>query len=213
MDPGSQGFDDNRPTGEPEQVSTPPARADRRALLKAGTASAPVLLTLVSRPVSAGTCVVASSFVSVATFKSHNPTTTSAVCTLRDCYAWYRDACLSPTGLPPRPSSLDVTVSSLLGSTSSPYNGAKLYQVLQNSPNGISTSGEIGVLQHVISLALNVKYGYTPLPGGVTVPYLATLWQNYKTSNRNQYVVPASSINWDSTQLIAWMRVLMYPMA
>ncbi len=212
MDPNPQGSDNGRPGSDPAQDAPLPARPDRRALLKAGTATAPVLLTLVSRPVSAGTCVVASSFVSVATFKSHNPTTTSAVCTLRDCNAWYRDACLSPTGLPPRPASLNATVSSLLGTTSSAYNGWPLYAVLQNGTTGIVTTGEIGVLQHIIALALNVKYGYTPLPGGVTVPYLGALWVNYK-SNTNRYVVTASGINWDSSQLISWARVLMYPMA
>lgn len=183
----------------------------RRKLLRAGASASPVLLTLASSPVSATTsCVVASSFVSVATFKSRNPTTTSIKCTTRTCEDWYSQACLPASGSPSRPACLNVSVSTLLGTTTSTYKSWMLYDVLKNGGAGITTSGELGVLQHLISLCLNVTQGFAPSPGGISQSYLQSIWTNYKT-NGNTYVLSGSSINWDSSQLITWLRVQMYP--
>jgi hypothetical protein len=185
----------------------------RRRLLRAGASASPVLLTLASSPVSATTsCVVASSFASVATFKSRNPTTTSIKCTTRTCEDWYAQASLPATGTPSRPAYLDVTVDTLLGATTSPYRSWKCYEVLKNGGAGITTSGELGVLQHLISLCMNVTQGFAPSPGGINKTYLQGIWTNYK-SNGNMYKLSAAGISWDSSQLITWLRVQMYPIS
>lgn len=201
-------------------VSEPPvavtevhAGSSRRALLRVGVGAAPVLLTLASRPVSAAnSCVVASSFVSVATFHSRNPTATTVQCATRTCEDWYRDACLPETGTPSRPAFLAGTVSSLLGSTTSSYNAATLWSVLKNDPYGIVKAGQLGVLQHLISLCLSIQKGYAPASGNMNPVYLQSVWQNY-VANGGRYVLPASGISWDSAQLISWLRMLMYPIA
>lgn len=179
----------------------PRPRLDRRALLRAGAGAAPVLLTLASNPVAAAnSCVVASSFVSVTTFKSRNPTTTVINCTTRKVEDW-RTACTAT----PRPTCVEPFVSSTFGTTTSGYNGKRLYEVLGDTA-GVSTSGELGVLQHLISLRLCVTQGFMRLPAGnVSTAYLDSIWQNYKT-NGNSYKLPASGINWTSTQLIGWLR-------
>jgi hypothetical protein len=213
MDPTSQESGRSLPpVGVPSPASAETYEsASRRSLLRAGVGVAPVLLTLTSRPVAAAnSCVVASSFVSVATFRSRNPTTTSVQCATRTCEDWYRDACLPSTGTPSRPAFLDSTVASLLGSTTSGHNGSTLWAVLKNDPYGIVTAGQLGVLQHLIALTLNVQKGYTPSPGNLSVLYLQSVWQNY-VANGGRYVLPASGVNWDSTQLISWLRMLMYP--
>jgi len=204
----------NRPDPAAPEAASGLKMLDRRTLLRAGAAATPVLLTLASGPVSAtGTsCTVASSFVSVATFKSRNPTTTSVKCTTRTCEDWYSDSCLPYSGNPCRQSYLNSTVSSCLGSTSSSYNSKELWEVLKNNSSGITTSGELGVLQHLISLCLNVMKGYAPVPGNVSQSYLQAIWQNYK-ANGNVYKLPASGINWDSSQVVSWARVLMYPIS
>ncbi len=203
------------PTAQPKQADPPEGRPgspraavamDRRALLRAGAGASPVLLTLVTRPVVAGTtCTVASSFVSVATWRSHNPAAASPQCTTRTCEDWLTDCSSSP-----RPSVLNGQVNSILGATFSGYNYAIIWQVLQNGGMGISQSGELGVLQHLLCLALNARSStYMPAPGGVTQAYVAAVWQNYKLHfNRYQ---PGSGIDWDSSQVIAWARMLMYP--
>ena len=185
----------------------------RRRLLRAGASASPVLLTLASSPVSATTsCVVASSFVSVATFKSRNPTTTSVKCTSRTCEDWHAQACLPASGSPNRPACLDITVDALFGATTSTYKSWKCYDVLKNGSAGITTSGELGVLQHLIALCMNVTQGYAPSPGGVSKAYLQGVWTNYK-SNSNMYKVSGAGISWDSSQLITWLRVQMYPIS
>ncbi|MBI5720165.1 MAG: hypothetical protein HZC37_21025 [Burkholderiales bacterium] len=179
----------------------PRVRLDRRALLRAGAGATPVLLTLASSPVSAAnSCVVASSFVSVATFKSRNPTVTTVNCATRTTEDW-RNACMSNTQL----TCAKPLVSSTFGSTSSSYNSKTLRQVLCD-PAGISSSGELGVLQHLIALNLSVTQGFMRMSAGNVSPaYLGAVWCNYK-NNGNQYRLPSSTVVWSSTQLISWLR-------
>ncbi len=190
--------------------------AGRRALLRAGASSAPVLLTLASRPVSAAdSCIVASSFVSVATFRSRNPATTSLTCSTRTAEDWSKLAML-PDGTTTRttgdvrPAVLSQTVGQLLGATTSIYNGLPLWKVLMNNSAGIVQTGELGVVQHLIAMTLNVMGGFAAAPGNVSVGYLQTVWINYK-SNFGYYRLKASGIDWDSAKVIAWLRLLMNP--
>lgn len=176
-------------------------RLDRRALLRAGAGASPVLLTLASNPVAAAnSCVVASSFVSVATFKSRNPTVTSVNCATRTAEDW-RNACMGNTQL----ACAKPLVSATFGATPSSYSNKTLSQVLCDSA-GISTSGELGVLQHLIALNLSVSQGFMRMSAGNVSPaYLGTIWRNYK-NNGNQYKLPSSTITWSSSQLISWLR-------
>lgn len=179
----------------------PGVRLDRRALLRAGAGASPVLLTLVSNPVAAtNSCVVASSFVSVATFKSRNPSVTSVNCATRRVEEWRTQCSVNPTLACTQP-----LVSACLGSTSSTYNGKKLRDVLCDA-SGISTSTELGVAQHLIALNLSITQGYMRAsPGNVSPTYLGGIWTNYK-SNGNRYRLPSSNVYWSSAQLIGWLR-------
>lgn len=190
--------------------------AGRRALLRAGASSAPVLLTLASRPVAAAdSCIVASSFVSVATFRSRNPATTSLTCSTRTAEDWVKVATL-PDGTTTRstgdvrPAVMSQTVGQLLGSTTSRYNGEPVWKVMMNGSAGIVQTGELGVLQHLIAMTLNVMGGFAAAPGNLSVAYLQGVWSNY-TSNLGYYRLKASGIDWDSTKVIAWLRLLMNP--
>lgn len=190
------------------ETDGPPAPAkrqlSRRSLLRAGAAASPVLLTLASGPVSAtGTvnCMVASSFISVATFLSRNPDKTVS-CSTKNCEYWQEQARLVPT-----PADLNLTVAEFLGSTGSSYNSHVLKDVLNNP---ISLSGTLGVLQHCLSLALSVKGGHVPNAGVINVNYIKTIWSSYNTNHPN-YRSPAGVVMTEA-QLIDWMRVLMYPL-
>lgn len=176
-------------------------RLDRRAMLRAGAGATPVLLTLASNPVSAAnSCVVASSFVSVATFKSRNPTVTSVNCATRTAEDW-RNACMSN----PQLACATPKVSATFGATTSSYNGRTLREVLCDA-SGISTSSELGVLQHLIALNLSVTQGFMRMSAGNVSPaYLGAIWRNYK-NNGNQYRLPSTTITWSSAQLVTWLR-------
>ncbi len=176
-------------------------RLDRRALLRAGAGASPVLLTLASNPVAAAnSCVVASSFVSVATFKSRNPTVTSINCATRTAEDW-RNACMGN----PQLACAQPLVSAAFGATSSSYSARTLRQVLCD-PAGILVGGELGVLQHLIALNLSITQGFMRMSSGNIGPaYLGSIWRNYK-NNGNQYRLPSSTVSWSSTQLISWLR-------
>lgn len=209
MDPTSHPDD-----GRSEAENCPLARPtlNRRALLRAGAGASPVLLTLVSRPVAATTtCTVASSFVSVSTWRSRNPGATTPQCTTRTCENWVADARLPATGVPSRPSYLNNNVAWLMNTTTgSTYDTAVLWELLDNKGAGVVTSGELGMLQHLVCLALNAKSAtYMPYPGGVSPAYVGSVWSNYK-SNGGRYMLNSSGINWDSNQVITWARMLMY---
>jgi len=184
----------------------------RRALLRAGAGASPVLLTLASGPVAAnpfannGTCTLASSFVSVATFKSRNPTATTLKCSAQNADYW-RNLAVSAPATP----ALNVTVATLLGNTSSAYNAMLVKDVLLAplpTSGTVQTTGELGTLQHLIALALNLNAGFITAGAGFDLAYLQTLWTNYKF-NGNRYKKPGSQIDWGDTEIIAWARLLL----
>ena len=184
----------------------------RRALLRAGAGASPVLLTLASGPVGAnpfannGTCTLASSFVSIATFKSRNPTATTLKCSSQNADYW-RDL----AGSNPTTPALNVTVATLLGNTSSTYNAMLVKDVLLAplpTSGPVQTTGELGTLQHLIALALNLNAGFIIAGAGFDLAYVQTIWTNYKF-NGNRYKKPGSQIDWGDTEIIAWSRLLL----
>lgn len=213
-------MDNNSPGSgqDPGSLVSPPAPPvrsglNRRALLRAGAGASPVLLSLASGPVLASrpTCTVASSFVSVATFKSRNPHVTSIQCSTQSADYW-RDQALHVT---PTPAALMVTVAALLGSTSSSFNAQVVKDVMLAplpTTGTVQTTGELGTLQHLIGLALNLNAGFLTTGGVFNLSYIQGIWANYKT-NGNRYKLPASQIDWGDTEIIAWLRFLMYPIA
>ncbi len=187
---------------------TPESRPtlSRRKLLRAGAAASPVVLTLASTPVAAttGTCTVASSFVSVATFKSRNPTG-SAQCTTWGCEQWKSECGNANSSFK---SALDATVAAAFGSTGCQYDARTLRSILQDG-SGINTASELGVVQHLAALGLGVTYGKVASPGNLSTTYIKGVWTNYR-SNGGKYILSSSGINWTSAQLISWARMLMY---
>lgn len=181
----------------------------RRRLLRAGAAATPVLLTLASGSVSAttGSCTVASSFVSVATFKSRNPTAT-AQCSTKTCESW-KSECTSGNTHKPYMDATSVTTFFGACSPTSSFSDTSLSNVMKHA-NGIELNTELGVLQHLITLAMNVKTGNAALPGNVSVPYVGGIWKNYK-SNGQRYKLSSSGIDWDSSKVVTWARMLVYP--
>lgn len=129
---------------------------DRRTLLRAGAAAAPVIATLYSGPVAAQglvPCTVASSFVSVVTFVSR---TGSAVmqCSNLNVTSWH-DRALGESVKPAadRLPWAKQKVEAYLGLVSSGFAGITVgaddYELWQVLTLPVATSGELGVLQHI----------------------------------------------------------------
>jgi hypothetical protein len=192
-----------------------PADLGRRRMLhrSAGVAT-PIVMTLVSGPVSAQTCVVASSFVSLATFNSRNPTGTQCL-SARGIEYWAALPNSDPDGRLLRQSNFGEFFPG--GAPTSSVTTAYVFQTggrstlpsahdLLNQP--IATSGELAVVQLMIAAYMNARKGW--LGPKITVPYLQGVWQNYVSTGG--YKLPASGINWSEQDLITWLRVLMYPL-
>lgn len=220
---------DQKPQASPaeDDASSAPSKAaprgiGRRTLLRGGAAAAPVLLTLHSGPVAAtGTmaCTVASSFVSVATFASRNPGATTMQCSTMNAGHWHEQAKYWGTkDAKHRPQWATRRVANYLGRSSSGFPGlpsnARYYQVWQvmSLGNGPANSGELGVLQHILGLALSIDNGGgTVNTGGkINTPYLAEIWKSYKSTGG--YSLSSAGIRWSEAQLISWLKLLQYPL-
>jgi hypothetical protein len=193
------------------QAGTQVSRS-RRQLLRAGAASAPVLLTLASNPVAAtgtgaGACTVASSFVSVATFNSRNANA-GKPCMTTKCED-IRSNCANNATI--KKNYQSVTVKGVLGDCSpkSSLSDATIYSVFIDC-NGIETKTERGVLQHLLTLWINLDQGtLTGLANGLNKTYISDVWKAYKAGG-DRYVKSTGKINWDSEQLVVWCRRLIY---
>lgn len=211
------------PAADAPQSTAAPRGIARRTLLRGGAAAAPVLLTLHSGPVAASgsmSCTVASSFVSVATFASRNPGVRSLQCSTMNAHHWHQQAKLVATlDRGKQPKWATRKLSEYLGRSSSRF--AELdpqqpsdYRIWQVMGLGAApaTSGELGVLHHVLGLALSIDYGGGAVnTGGVfNRVYLSGVWQNYK--NNGHYRHPAGHVSWNETELISWLKLLQYPL-
>lgn len=187
-----------------DSVATDSRRLSRRAMLRAGASASPVLLTLASGPVSATNtvgCMVASSFVSVATFKSRNPNTTITCSSAFNCEYWRTQA-----GLATPPADLGLKVKQLLGAAPSSYAETLVKTVLLQG-GGIATTGPLGVAQHCLSLALSAKGNKLTSPGSVNLNYIQGVWTAYNSTAPN-YIAP-SGVVLTEAQLIGWLRALL----
>lgn len=198
----------------PEPVETPGAAPEapantvnRRMLLRAGAASTPVLLSVVSRPVAAAGsgCMVASSFVSVATFKSRNPTGTVG-CGSQNCSYWLTKAnnnYKSASGCGTK--EMNVTVTSVFGATGSTWDTLRICDVFRL---GVQATGALAVLQRALSVYLNMVVSpvNTLTGNGISTVYLKNLWLSYYPTKT---FTASSGVVWNEAALIKYLNAML----
>jgi hypothetical protein len=178
----------------------------RRAMLRRGLVkAAPVVATLASGPVAAGTCVIASGFTSVATFQSRNPTGLQNCLGGKSPSAWIGSDW--PAGV----------TKGQLGGGSSLGNGTKFNATF--SPHltldlsllavlsGLAPSPLKTVAAGVVALWLNTLSGLT---GGVfSDAYVKALWTNIAgQSPVGCYKPPAGAGPvWTAAQTEDWLAL------
>lgn len=175
----------------------------RRALLT----GAPVLVTLHSGPVAAqsigGTCIKASGFISVATFRSRNPKA-SSICSSRTLNDWIARA----NGSPAPTAAEAVEFAKLLSAyapgltLSSYFIGKTVAEVLKDTSSG----PDVTVLKRIVAMLLSLQFGLASSSGGFNSGYLVGVWNNY-ASNGGNYVV--SGMSWNSLTTAQWLDYLM----
>jgi hypothetical protein len=174
------------------------AGPSRRLMLRRSLGmAAPVVATMASFPVSAGTCVVASSYVSAVTFASRNPTTsTRYACTMTSRSGFLNDQSLT--------SFLNSTtfgsVFTPVPSTGLSFSAStKLKDMLLLTTVG----GESEVAWRLVWLYMNLRLA---AKGDLGTAYAQSIWTSYKL-NGNSYVAPG--VAWNSAQLITYLTFVL----
>jgi hypothetical protein len=187
------------------------APVSRRSLLRVGAAATPVILTFASGPVAATgtTCTVASSFVSRQTFQSRNPSQAYLNCSSKGIRDWWTE-CGTPYATSAYKRFLDMTVQASLGMASgTTWDAMTCKDLILNGGNGVASTGQVAVLQHLIGLTLSLDASLIPSPGGLNKPYLQTVWTNYKSYGRYM----AAGVDWDEATLLKYLLALQSPVS
>jgi hypothetical protein len=176
-------------------------KASRRRLLQGALASAPVLMTLVSRPVLAQQCTTPSGYVSA------NASTAGrgVACTGRTPGYWKQSQHFSswtppyyPTTVP-GPGGHNAT---LFDSVFHPHYPQKtLLDVLE--PQVVGEGPPNDVARYVVATLLNVAAGWVPV---LTVPVVKAMWSEYITTGSFS---PSSGAHWNHDELVDYVLTTM----
>ena len=211
------------PQGPVGGVADRAAGLNRRTLLRAGAGVAPVLLTLRSGPVGATTtaCTVASSFVSVATFASRSPGSNTIKCSSMNVGHWRDKAIAECLGNEPPGKNAPAAAQwpdwgkQKVLTHLADVGGYKDMRVATVLKLPLASSGQLGVLQHVLGLTLTIQYSAsqinTSAPSNgksLTKLELVTIWKKYVASGRYDNV--GAGVSWDEAELIGWLKMLQF---
>jgi hypothetical protein len=180
------------PTNPPTSPdSTPPVvggserSLTRRRLLQGGLAAAPVLMTLVSRPVLAQQCTTPSGYVSL------NASTAGrgVACTGHTPAYWIAHTSSWPSS--------STTPTTLFDTVFAPnYPGKTLLDVL-----GLNNGPTDQVASYAVAALLNVQAGLVPV---LTATIVKDMWSEYLAKGSFS---PSSGATWTQTELIDYLRI------
>ncbi len=158
----------------------------RRRLLRGGLGAAPVIMTFVSAPVTAGTCTTCSAYGSMHPSGRH----ASSTCGGHSPSVWYSTP---HSHWPINPNSLFSTYfSPALSGTS-----VTLKNVLD------PTKGYSPLAQNCVAALLNASTSppLTP-PNILGVGYVKGIWSSYANQG---YFQPTAGIQWNAGQIVNWI--------
>jgi hypothetical protein len=184
-------------------TQTPPDRG-RRRLVQSGIGAAPLLMTLVSRPVLGQvTCQTTSAALSMPTSHAHGQL---PVCSGGSPSFWSQNLDKWPAGYYPTSTEAGtLTLSAATGSTlsqqatlfappflPSPYApDTTLLTVLQNPGDAVA--------QHLAAALLNVASGWVPV---LNEAMLQTIWLEYTSKG---YFEPTAGVQWYSAEIVSYL--------
>ena len=191
---------------KPNSSSDPPPPpsavpvAGRRRLLQGGLAAAPVLMTLVSRPVLAQ-CTTPSGYVSA------NASTAGrgVACTGRTPGYWKQSQhfdAWTPPYYPTTVSGHGGHHATLFDHVFAPhYPNKTLLDVL--NPQIVGSGPPNDVARHIVAALLNIAAGWTPV---LTVTAVKDMWKEYITTGSFS---PSSGAHWNHDELIDYLLTTM----
>jgi hypothetical protein len=183
----------------------------RRRLLRGGLGAAPLLMTLVSRPVLGHgrlQCTTMSASVSMPASGGGNP----SVCLGRTPGFWKQkhhfDDWPSPTYWPTTvggPGGHQATkFKSVFPTPTLPYPPSTTFLQVLDMGGGPPNS----VARHLVAAALNVAKGWAPV---LTLPALQGLWLQYMTTGGGTvgYYEPTAGVKWYHSEIEAYLKSTM----
>ena len=191
----------NAPVPEAPDRALPRVRIEaRRRLLKAGVAAAPVLTTLVSRPVLGTQCTTCSAFTSmtgsrVAAYSActgRSPDTWAGTKTWPDPYH-----ASDKNGANGYSATLyHCTTTGLNGTTFSPNT---MLVVMQSPDDG----GVVSLGRYIAAALLNARLGVTPV---LSEALVRGMWNDYLARG---YFEPTAGVRWGAADLVRYIRSTM----
>lgn len=177
-------------------VSGPDPKAARRRLLQGGLAAAPVLMTLISRPVLAQQCQTPSGFCSG---NASVAVGAGPICAGRTPGYWKQSQWFGSWKQPPY---YPTTVgghsghkATLFDAVFTPhYHGKTLLDVLE-----MGGGPPDNVARHVVAALLNAAAGWTPT---LTVAMVRGIWNEYITKG---YFEPTAGVHWGDAQIVSYL--------
>ena len=186
---------------EPPSLSGGDLKASRRRLLQGALASAPVLMTLISRPVLAQQCTTPSGYVSA------NASTAGrgVACTGRTPGYWKQPQHFNDWPPPYYPTAVAGQgghKATLFDSVFAPHYPKKtLLEVLD--PQVVGGGPPNDVARHLVAAMLNVAAGWAPV---LTVPVVKAMWSEYITTGTFS---PSSGAQWNHDALMDYVLTTM----
>jgi hypothetical protein len=202
----------NEEQGQPKGKAVTPSSSSRRRLLKGGLGSAPVLLTLVSRPVLGGggggnQCFTPSGFVSMPTSKHGDQYT----CLGRTPGFWKQSQKFDEWPAPYYPTTTkyhQATKFNAVFGKPSPYSDSMTFlQVLQTENVGYGGPPN-NVARHAVAALLNIQKGWAPV---LTKSLVLTMWRDYINTGGGTagYFEPTAGVKWYQAEITEYLKSTM----
>jgi len=185
----------------------------RRRLIRGGLGSAPVLLTLVSRPVLGQVaCVSPSGFVSMPTSAHGTP----KMCMGRTPGYWKQDQKFPDWPTPPYypvpktgPGAHAATTFNSVFGTPSPYsNSTTFLEVLRTEDSMAPNGPPDDVARHCVAEILNVQKGWVTV---LTKAQVINIWRSYMNTGGGTagYFEPMAGVQWHHSEIVAYLKSTM----
>jgi len=201
------------PTKNPQIPEPPPGgyveqETNRRRFMKGGLAAAPVLMTLVSRPVLGAQCLSPSAFCSG---NVSSPSAGAPVCQGTTPGFWKQPQHFSdwPLGFNPTPTTsgsgkrLSTTAATMFHSSSTGFSVGTLYNFKGKTLlEVLETTGgpPADVGRHIGAALLNALTGRNSMPSDAIV---RAIWNEYASKG---YYEPTAGVQWNHTQICDYLK-------
>jgi hypothetical protein len=184
----------NEPTKNPQaKAKDSEPVPSRRRLLQGGLAAAPVILTLVSRPVLGGVpCRTCSAFLSG---NESGPNANLPICSGRPPSWWERNPSVWSDPYEPRGQKATLFHSATTGCQSGRFGKKTMMQVLN-----LNSGADYVLGQYICAAFLNAAAGWTPV---LDEPRVRNMWNEYVYRGCFE---PTAGIQWYADDIVRYIQ-------